>query len=56
MAESIRVREWRGSIKEEVRLRFILESLQKRGTGTGCPERWWMPYPWRHPRLGWKGL
>ena len=21
-----------------------------------CPERWWMPHPWKHPRSGWMGL
>jgi len=26
------------------------------GTGTGCPERWWMPHPWRHLRSGWRGF
>ena len=20
---------------------------------TGCPERWWVPHPWRQPRSGW---
>jgi len=28
----------------------------KAGTGTGCPEGWWMPCPWRHSRSGWRGL
>jgi len=23
---------------------------------TGWPERWWMPYPWKHSRSGWMGL
>ena len=22
---------------------------------TGCPERLWMPHPWRHSRPGWMG-
>jgi len=25
-------------------------------TGTGCPERWWMPHPWKHSSSGWMGL
>jgi len=24
-------------------------------TGTGCPERCWMPHPWRHSHSGWMG-
>ena len=24
--------------------------------GTACPERRWIPHPWRHPRSGWMGL
>jgi len=24
--------------------------------GTGCPERWWMPHPWRLSRSGWTRL
>ena len=26
------------------------------GTGTGCPQKWWMPHPRRHSRSGWMGL
>jgi len=26
------------------------------GTGTGCPERWWVIHPCGHPRAGWTGL
>jgi len=25
-------------------------------TGTGCPERYWRPHPWKHSRPGWTGL
>jgi len=25
------------------------------GAGTGCPERLWMPHPWRCSRPGWMG-
>lgn len=25
------------------------------GTGTGCPENWWVLHPWRQPRSGWRG-
>ena len=25
-------------------------------TGTGCPEMWQMPHPWRHSKSGWMGL
>ena len=21
-----------------------------------CPERWWVPHPWRQPRSGWMGF
>ena len=21
---------------------------------TRCPEKWWMPRPWRHSRTGWR--
>ena len=24
--------------------------------GTGCPEEWSMPHPWKHSRSGWMGL
>lgn len=24
-------------------------------TGTGCPERWWIPLPWKHLRSDWTG-
>jgi len=23
------------------------------GAGKGCPEKLWMPHPWRHSRPGW---
>jgi len=26
------------------------------GTGTGCPEKLWMPPPWKCSRPGWMGL
>ena len=26
------------------------------GTRSGCPERWWMPHPWRNSGSGWTGL
>lgn len=41
---------------------FILNTRKKpflqRGwwnTGMGCPERWWIPHPRKHPRSGWFG-
>ena len=37
---------------EEVSIKSA--SLRGRwGTGTGCPEKLWMPYPWRLSRSGW---
>jgi len=32
---------------------FIFPLLNWWCTGTGCPERLWMPHPWRHTRQGW---
>jgi len=29
-------------------------SLTDITTGTGCTEKWWMPFPCRHPRSGWR--
>jgi len=34
----------------------VMEAGHKPCTGTGCPEVWWMPCPWRHSRSGWMGL
>ena len=38
-------------------LGIALSSLQGEwwGAGTGCPERLWMPHPWRCSRPGWMG-
>jgi len=32
---------------------FTMRALN---TGTGYPERWWMPGAWKHSRPGWTGL
>jgi len=35
----------------------IRKKICERGeTGTGCPEKLWVPPPWQCSRLGWTGL
>ena len=36
--------------KGEVCLLFVFILM------TGCPERWWLPHPWRHSGSGWMGI
>ena len=31
---------------------FICQKEWDISTGTGCPEMWWMPYPWKLPQQG----
>uniref|UniRef100_A0A672TPD8 Uncharacterized protein n=1 Tax=Strigops habroptila TaxID=2489341 RepID=A0A672TPD8_STRHB len=31
-------------------------NLDRKETGTGCPEKLWLPHPWQCSRPGWTGL
>jgi len=39
-------------------LKTLTDSLLRGwwGTGTGCPERLWLPPPWKCSRPGWMGF
>ena len=43
-----------GRFSLDIRKKFL--TIRAMRTGTGCPERWWMPHTWRQPRSGWTGL
>ena len=43
-----------GRFRLDVRKMFFYD--ERWGTWTGCPERRWMPCPWRHLRSGWTRL
>lgn len=35
---------------------LVCDCFEVMGTITGCPERRWVPHPWRHSWSGWMGL
>ena len=43
-----------GRFRLDVRKKFFM--LKVVSPGTGCPERWEMPHPWKQSRSGWTGL
>jgi len=43
-----------GRFRLDIRKKFFTVRMVR--TGTACPERWWMPHPWRHSRSDWMEL